>query len=107
MTDSADDLWITGTLAICRVCLERNEIVHGKDWSICIKCHHEGKFKVIRKPNGEIEYCGPSRMVNDRSTYYHQEELDTCGFCSGYDGCLLGCTCPHCIEQDKGYLVTG
>lgn len=27
---------------------------------------------------------------------YHTDELDTCDYCGGYDGCLKGCTAPCC-----------
>lgn len=31
---------------------------------------------------------------------YHQTELDTCDYCGGYDGCLVGCKCPKCNKEN-------
>lgn len=41
----------------------------------------------------------PENYKNDKlhnGVYYHQTESDKCGLCGGYDGCLIGCTCPAC-----------
>lgn len=36
---------------------------------------------------------------------YHQNELDTCEVCGGYDGCLKGCDCPHCDPNTTRWVT--
>ena len=45
--------------------------------------------------------------IPDNEKYYHQTENDICGFCGGYDGCMIECTCPHCREQDRRVMFPG
>lgn len=88
----------------CRICgkIDKDRVKGNKDWQLCEICFNELGCRVFVLANGYIVYLAPLKTrKNNYLAYFHQNTLDTCDFCNGYDGCLIGCKCPPCILHDQ------
>lgn len=72
-----------------------------KNLSEQLNCKENNDCRNFKNMIDVLEYQinNPNFSNNNKlfdGVYYHQNELDTCGQCGGYDGCLIGCNCPAC-----------
>ena len=97
---------------VCRACWSPTDCYASCKCNDCKESDYVGIKTPLDKVFYKAKYASNSEeldsayieyhKININNRYdYHVHEMDNCGWCGGYDGCLIGCSCPTCKRYDR------